>query len=188
MSSVIVSPEEQLYLQIIEDINKPTLRGKEAGLTTRLHAAQIEIASSLLKDKKDTLFIQCGRKMGKTELVCYLLWRHALLNPGSACYYVAPEASHGRKLIWDDRRLQRFLGTDSDKYLKSERNMEMKITFNNNSFIQVIGSENWSVANGLTPSFVVYDEFKVFHPKWHIEMNPNRLAKKAPLVIIGTPP
>jgi hypothetical protein len=40
----------------------------------------------------------------------------------------------------------------------------------------------------LTPSIAVYDEFKVFNSKWHTEFDPNRAAKAAPLVIIGTMP
>ena len=49
-------------------------------------------------------------------------------------------------------------------------------------------SENYMVANGLTPSIAVYDEFKGFNYRWHTEFAPNRAAKGAPLVIIGTKP
>jgi hypothetical protein len=66
--------------------------------------------------------------------------------------------------------------------------VDSRITFKNGSTIKIVGSENWAAANGLTPDFVVYDEFKVFHTQFHNEMNPNRIVRKAPLVIIGTPP
>lgn len=124
-----------------------------------------------------------------TQAACYVLWRHALLNPNSACYYIAPEGVHGRKIVWDKRRLQNFLGPASKKYIKEPiHNMSMKINLHNGSFIQVIGSENWEAANGLDPNIAVYDEFKAFNPKWHVEFSPNLIAHAAPLVIIGTQP
>ena len=165
----------QLYLQIIEDLHKDW----------QPHSGQLSVGKQLLNKDKNIIFLQCGRKWGKTEFAVYLLWRHALMNPGSTCYYVTPETSHGKKIVWFTNRLQTFGGK---RYLKAINNSDLRVIFNNGSYIQIIGSENFAAANGLTPDYVVYDEFKAFHPRFHIEMNPNRLSKKAPLVIIGTPP
>jgi len=185
---VVLNRNEQLWLQIKEDLNKPQGDGIKVGLTSRLHDDQIEQLKQLyLHDKKD-IFLSCGRKWGKTELMCYVLWKHALENPGSACYYVAPEGAHARELIWENNRLQNFLGKDSKKYVKGISNQKMVLSFNNGSYIRCIGSENYMVANGLTPSIAVYDEFKGFNPRWHVEFAPNRAAKAAPLIIIGTKP
>lgn len=191
----LLTKEEHLYLQIMEDLNKARGDGLLVGLQTRLHDDQIEQLKPLYEENEiNSMFISCGRKWGKTELVGYILWRHALLNPGSACYYVGPEAVHARKILWDTRRIQRFLGKDTDKYLdKSQgrtgvKEQEMKILLRNGSFIQVVGSDNYQVANGLTPHIAVYDEFKAFNHRWHTEFAPNRAAKAAPLVIIGTKP
>jgi hypothetical protein len=173
----------------MEDLNKARGDGLLVDMDQRLHSKQIECLKSLYRENKKLIFVPCGRKFGKSELAGYVLWRHALLNPGSACYYIAPEGSHGRKIMWDTQRLQRFLGKDSEKYLNGNpNNLEMKVKFKNGSFIQIFGSENWAAANGLTPAIVVYDEFKIFNPKFHIEMDPNRAAKSAPLVLIGTMP
>lgn len=120
-----------------------------------------------------------------TEVCAYALWRHALLNPGAACYYITPEYSHGREIIWNNGRLKKF---GPQQYIAQILKNESRIIFKNESFIKIVGSENWGAANGLTPDFVVYDEFKEFHSQFHIEMNPNRLVRKAPLIIIGTPP
>ena len=188
MSQIILDRQEQQYIQMLEDLNKPRGDGLKAGLNTRLHSDQIEVLKPLYQEGVKDLFLACGRKYGKTELVGYVLWRHALMNPGSACYYVAPEAAHARKLIWDNMRIQRFLGEDSAKYISTIRNQEMMIRFHNGSFIQLVGSDNYMVANGLTPHIAVYDEFKGFNPRWHIEFAPNRAAKAAPLVFIGTRP
>ena len=186
--SILLNPQDQLYLQIQDDLNKPRGDGLLVDLKTRLHEDQITQLAPLYNEGKKSLFLSCGRKWGKTELVGYVLWRQALLNPGSACYYVTTENVHARELMWNNNRIQRFLGEDSEKYIKTIRNQEMIIVFKNGSTIKLIGSDNYMVANGLTPHIAVYDEFKGFNPRWHIEFGPNRAAKAAPLIIIGTKP
>lgn len=186
--SKILSPDEQLYLQIIEDLNAPRGFGLDVNLDTRLHQGQIDALNNIYNGDCKLLFQPCGRKFGKTEQAAYFLWNSALKTPYSANYYVAPESSHGRKIIWDTQRLQRFLGNDSAKYIKTVKNQEMMIVFKNGSFIQVVGSENFGAANGLTPHAAVYDEFKRFHHRWHIDFAPNLVVHNAPLLIIGTLP
>lgn len=188
MSNVILSPKDQQYLEIMNDLNAVNERGAKSGLTTRLHEKQIDCLKPLYLENKNLIMLACGRKFGKSEVACYVLWRHALLHPGSACYYIAPEFSHARKIIWDKGRLPRFLDKNTHKYVASVQNIPMKIQLKNGSFIQVMGSDNWSAANGLDPNIVVYDEFKAFNTRWHTEFNPNRNAHNAPLVIIGTLP
>lgn len=186
---VLLGPEDQLYLQIMEDLNEPQGDGIKVGLKSRLHPDQIEQLKPLYQEGKKDLFLSCGRKWGKTELIAYVLWRHALLNPGSACYYVGPEAAHAKKIIWDGGRIQKFMGKNTSKYIQGKpNNLTMMIKLKNGSFIQIVGSDNYMVANGLTPSIAVYDEFKGFNYRWHIEFAPNRAAKAAPLIIIGTKP
>ena len=191
MSLIDLKPSDALYLQIMEDLHKYWAP----------HTGQVKVGMPLIQKDVNTVFIQCGRKWGKTDFAVYMLWRHALLHPGSTCYYITPELAHGRELVWHNGRLSQF-GREKDdkgrflpggaeplkKYIKSVANTDSRITFKNNSTIKIVGSENWAAANGLTPDFVVYDEFKVFHPMFHTEMNPNRIVRKAPLVIIGTPP
>jgi len=188
MTNIIISPGDQQYLEIIEDLNLPNIRGSNSGLESRLHEKQIECLKSLYIEKKSLLVLACGRKFGKSEIACYVLWRHALLNPGSACYYIGPESTHARKILWDKGRIQKFIGKAASKYVESTQNLMMKIQFKNGSFIQIVGSDNWAAANGLDPNIVVYDEFKAFNSRWHTEFNPNRIANNAPLVIIGTLP
>ena len=154
---IVLSKQEQEFLQIIEDLNKPRGEGIDVGLKTRLHQGQIEVLDGLIKGYFKTIFCPSGRKFGKSELACYFLFYFALMYPNSACYYIAPEASHGRKIIWDTSRLQNFLGADTQKYCLEPKNIEMKLPFRNGSFIQVIGSENYASANGLTPRAIVYD-------------------------------
>lgn len=188
MNDIVLSKQDQLSLQIIEDLNKPRGEGLRCGLTTRLHDAQIADLMPMYKDGITNTFLACGRKYGKTELAGYVLWRQALMHPGSECFYITPEAVGGRKIVWEGGRLQKFLGKDSEKYIASIRNQDMTIRFKNGSFIQVVGSDNYMIANGLTPDIAVYDEFKGFNHRWHVEFNPNRVVRNAPIVFIGTKP
>ena len=149
------------------------------------HPSQIEIGKQFFNNKIDTLFLQCGRKWGKTEFAIYTLWRYALLNPGKACYYITPELSHGEKINWHDPRILTF---GPQKYIKSVNNKDRIIQLTNGSFFQFIGSRNVTAANGLRPGLIVYDEFCEFYPKFHATMNPNRAVNESPLLIIGTPP
>jgi hypothetical protein len=172
----MLNKSQQLYLSILKDLHQ----------NWQPHEGQKEVGKPLLNDGKNTIFLQCGRKWGKSEFAVYMLWRWALLNPGSSCYYITPEMSHGKEIVWSNGRLQNF---GPKKYLQGEpNNTEMRVRFKNGSFIKILGSENFGAANGLTPAIVVYDEFKEFNPKFHEVMNPNRMVKSAPLLIIGTPP
>lgn len=188
MTQIKLSNNDLHYLRVLEDLNAPQGDGLLVGLTHRLHSAQIDALRPLYEDNCRILMLPCGRKFGKSEVVGYVLWRQALFYPGSMCYYIAPERTQGREIMWNNKRLQTFIGKASDKYIDKISDVEMKITFLNGSVIKILGSENWAAANGLTPSIAVYDEYKVFHPKWHTEFDPNRAAKAAPLVIIGTMP
>jgi hypothetical protein len=183
----LANKQAQEYLQMMQDLNKPRGMGVDVGLDTRLHQGQIDALSCLYTDSEVlTLFLACGRKFGKTEAVGYILWKHALENPGAACYYIGPQKDHARKLLWDNRRIQNFLLEDSAKYIHNIENDTMTIRFNNGSYIQILGSDNYAVANGLTPSIAVYDEFKHFRHMWHTEFSPNRAALGSKLIIIGT--
>lgn len=184
----VVSKEEQYWLNVTKDLFAPRGDALKVNVKNRLHLGQIDALKPMYEEGKSTLMLPCGRKFGKTDAAGFVLWHKALFTPGAACYFIAPEGSHARKLIWDNHRIQKFLGKDSIKYIKNIKNQEMKIEFKNGSFIQLMGSENWAAGNGLTPHIAVYDEFKAFHPQWHVEFAPNRAAKAAPLVIIGTLP
>jgi len=149
------------------------------------HKGQVTCGKALFQEDKRTLFIQCGRKWGKTEIIIYFLYRWALTNPGSSCYYISPFQKQSKEIIWANNRLQTFVDR---KYIRSINNTEMRITLNNGGFIKCDGSDNYEAYRGIDPGFVVYEEFKDFRPEFHVAMEPNLLVHNAPLVIIGTPP
>ena len=88
MSLIDLKPSDALYLQIMEDLHNYWAP----------HSGQVKVGMPLIQGDVNTVFIQCGRKWGKTDFAVYMLWRHALLHPGSTCYYITPELSHGREI------------------------------------------------------------------------------------------
>ena len=148
------------------------------------HPPQREILQNLFKSEKDRLFIQCGRKFGKTALAIYALWRWALSRPNQCCYYFSPYMNQTKEILWANRRLQDFGSRNS---IQSINNTEMRITFNNGSFIKASGSDNAESVRGITPDFVIYDEYRDFIESFHQVMSPNFASRMAKLLIITTP-
>lgn len=170
--------------QFLYDLNQPRGYGKKVGLKSALHEGQVKALAGILKDEIDTLLIASGRKWAKTETLLYSLWRQAGLYPGSACYYVAPTREQAKKLIWDTRRLHNYMPSH---YMEGRpNNRDLMIRLKNGSFIQLMGSENYEAANGLSPHLIIYDEFKAFHPSFHRTMGPNRVTHGAKLLVVGT--
>lgn len=150
------------------------------------HPGQVEIADALFNRNKKTLFVQCGRRFGKSEVAIYCAWRWAMFNPGSQIYIIAPQRKQAREVYWASGRLP-FYGPD--EFIEERLNGEMRLRFKNGSFIVVDGAENYEALRGITPDFVVYDEFKDHCKEFDVEvMQPATLTREAPLLIIGTPP
>lgn len=173
------------------------------------HLGQAPIAKSLLRDWKRYVFLQCGRKFGKTDFAIYCMYMFAILFPNSQIYYIADTMKHAGELVWHSSRLQKFflnpkrmIGESNEmlehrrkvgielhhKYVDKANNAEMRLKFKNGSFIKVDGAENYSNADGIEPDFMVYDEFKSHDYRFNEAMEPNLRVKKAPLLIVGTPP
>ena len=173
------------------------------------HSGQAPVAYALFRLYKRYVFMQCGRKLGKTDLAIYCMYMFAMLFPGSQIYYIADTMKHAGELVWENGRLPRFFlspkkyhwETDEEykerrelgkalheKYILKGNESEMRLTFKNDSFIKVDGAENYANADGIEPDFIVYDEFKHHDPRFNEAMEPNLRVKRAPLLIVGTPP
>lgn len=152
----------------------------------RPHPGQIAIGRALLFEGCKDIFIQAGRSFGKTELMAYLLWRWAMIYPGSECYYFAPFMKQAKEILWASRRVQTF---GPSEWVTGFNNTEMRISFANGSFIKLDGSDNEESYRGIKPrGLVVFDEFKDYRPEFYENFDPNRAAHNAPLIIVGTPP
>lgn len=175
----------------------------------RPHDGQIPIIKDMTMDFVQRVFLKCGRKFSKTETALAVSYLLALYFPKSQIYYIAPTLKHGGELVWHNNRLPGFFRTcmqypgedDKDyaerklygeslhkKFVMKTNSSEMRVFFNNGSWIKVEGSENYDNANGMNPHFIIYDEFKAHEPKFHEAMEPNLTTHRAPILIVGTPP
>lgn len=132
--------------------------------------------------------MRCGRKFGKSEFSIYTLYRWALTRPNGQFYYIAPFYNQAAELLWKPQRLQNFMGNHSHKYIADIAETDRRITFKNGSFIKLVGSDNYEAGRGLNPDGAVIDEFKDIDYRFYTGFEPNLLAKKAPILIVGTPP
>jgi len=151
---------------------------------------QKEVLEDLLVNKKRIVFLNCGRKFGKTEIAMYYLWRKAAEIPNSVWFYVCPTAELGKKVVWDTKRLQTF---GPRNYLldgkQGIKESTQSIHFKNGSGIYIVGSNvDTDSLLGVMPHGAVYDEFRAFSPRFHESMRANFLPHKAAVLIISTPP
>jgi hypothetical protein len=152
------------------------------------HIGQIEIGRAVFGEGARYVGVECGRNFGKTEILAYILHRWAMLIPNEQFYYVAPFYNQACELVWESGRLPNFLKHLREKYVAKVNETEHRMHFKNGSFIKLLGADNFETARGLKPRGVGYDEFKDFDYRFHKRMADNLGAKKAPIVIVGTPP
>lgn len=159
------------------------------------HEGQKQIGAALFTQEAKRVFVRCGRKFGKTSFSTYCLYRKALLEPGSRCYYLTPLKTQADEIVWSSGVVPNFI-LDPEQFedptlhplIKHVDKQKMRITFWNGSFIRVDGSDNVAAQRGWNPDFVVADEFADFDPRWAGVMIPNLLARKGTILFMGTPP
>lgn len=164
-----------------------------ADLHTHLHAvhrfphrAQGGLLRAVFAENRRVVMAQCGRSMGKTEMILYVAWRFALTHPGTETYIICPELKQAKKIYWYPRRLQHY---GPRKYILDEWESKLQVTFKNGSHILLDGCENYEALRGIKPDMVIYDEFQ-HHSKYFDEevMQPNLSTGNVTLVVMGTPP
>lgn len=153
------------------------------------HPGQVPIGRALFTDGKKEVILECGRKAGKTDFICYALYRWALTNPGTFNYYFAPFKDQINDLVWKNGRMPNFLPEHlQKKYIESINNTDQRIFFKNKSFIKCDGSDNYEKARGYSATGLsAYDETKDFRKEFHVGFDPNRAITDAPLLAVGSP-
>lgn len=154
------------------------------------HIGQIPVGKALFYNFIKRLFIECGRKWGKTELLIYVLYRVSLMKPNSWSYYILPLQNMILDVLWENNRLPGFLPNNlMKKYGITVDNQEYRISFGNGSFIKCDGSDNHQKGRGYSATgIIVYDEYKDHNPKFHDAFEPNLAITDSPIMFIGTPP
>ncbi len=149
------------------------------------HPGQIPVVVSLFRDNVKRLFLQCGRRVGKTEIATYAAIRWALTHPNAAVYIVGPVKKQMREVLWESNRIQHMA---PKQFVESVNNTEMRIRFTNGSFVNVDGSDNEDSLRGLRMNFLVIDEYKDVSATLFDTLSPSLADYDAPCMLVGTPP
>lgn len=150
------------------------------------HRGQHPVIRAFFNDRKKIVQMQCGRSAGKTETILYMAWRFALTNPGAEIYIICPELKQAKKIYWLKQRVQRY---GPKEFVTEIRESELRVLFDNGSYIVLDGCENYEALRGIKPTLVFYDEFQHHSREFHEEvMEPNLSNIELQLVVAGTPP
>lgn len=179
--------------QFMQDLTSTEFYPKEGQKT---------IGKAILSGKHRLVFVQLGRQAGKSEIVNGISWYKGLLSPRSSIYYFAPKQKQAKEIVWAKKRIQTMnaaTALDLDKlkdfndyghkYVKGKpNNAEMRLSWINDSFIKVDGSDNYDEYRGITPDLLIFDEYRDFRPGAYDALKASTTTKKACIVIISTPP
>lgn len=151
------------------------------------HKGQIPCRNALRDPACLYVFLQCGRKFGKTDWELNELVENCLLprNRGEVNYYVAYEEEQAKEIAWLEQRALRMC----DPFLVEKvYETEMRIVYKNGRHLLHTGSNNTKAARGKQPSMVAMDEFADFYPQFWENMEPNLSVFNAQAVFAGSPP
>lgn len=108
------------------------------------------------------------RRWGKDEVALHWTAAAASVRPGSY-WHLLPEASQGRKAIWDAVNPHTGRKRIDEAFPKEVRklrwNDEMKLELANGSTWQVAGSDNYDSLVGSSPAGVVFSEWALAKPQ-----------------------
>lgn len=161
------------------------------------HKGQVEVGKAVFNSPADLVYVECGRKFGKSEFGVYCCWLYALTHPNAEVYYLAPAVKQAKELVWSNNRMQTCNTYDEwfVKALESELGItvkiyyhEMRIMLSNGSFIKIDGSDNYNAQRGLKPDLIAADEYRDFKKEWIEAVRPNMSVKSGKILFITTPP
>lgn len=134
---------------------------------------------------KRFIFVQAGRRFGKTTYSQYWLTKNAYSKPNSIWWYVAPTFKAAKELMWQP--LMRDIPRED--ILKVNKTM-CDITLKNGSMICIRGSDREDNLRGRRDGIdgAAIEEFS-FHKAgvWELIIRPQLTDRKGKALFIGTP-
>lgn len=133
-----------------------------------------------------------ARQHGK-DFACwnFLIWE-ALGNVGTY-FYIFPEFSHGKRVIWNGITMdgRRYIDQLPAELILRKSSSEMSIELINGSRIQIVGSANYDALRGTPLKGAVLSEYAYQNPNvWDLVLDPvfsNKNNKDAWVVFNSTP-
>lgn len=149
------------------------------------HTNQLQAAQDLFFGGVKRMFLCLGRRFGKSALMCYMAVRWALTRPNSRIFILGPLLTTQREIILSSGLL---LNMVPRKYMADFNKTEGRVTFNNGSFIRILGADSPENLRGISCSLLLIDEIKDIKPDVLDILMPTLIDQDAPLVLAGTPP
>lgn len=149
------------------------------------HSGQISVGEHIFVNGARRVFLECGRKWGKTEFCADLCWRLGNMIQGGQIYYFGAYAKAVREFLWAPGRLQNH---GPKEYVKETHKTEMRLTFTSETFVKLDGSDEFKISKGFNPDVVILDEFADYSEDFWIAMSPNFASKDTIVIIVSSPP
>lgn len=126
-----------------------------------------------------------GRRAGKSKSAFQEILRHALSNPNSLCWWVAPTYSEAREIGFEEfKRYREELGPA----VVNVHNSVMKIEFSNGSKLYFKGADRKDSLRGRGLDYLVIDEAAfIERDLWKKVLRPALSDKHGRAMIISTP-
>ena len=158
-------------------------------LTWRPRTHQLELWRALLR-RTNRLDVVAHRRWGKDEVA--LNWAAYAANARPANYWhLLPEASQGRKAIWDavnpHTGLRRIEEAFPQQLRPTFKESEMLVEFGNGSTWQVLGSDNYNSLVGASVAGVVFSEWSLAKPEAWSHVRPILLQNDGWALFLWTP-
>jgi phage terminase large subunit len=149
---------------------------------------QLPILDAIENKNYKRVLVVMPRRAGKDVCAFNLMIRAALKRIG-VYYYIFPTYSQAKKVIWDSitNSGERFLDYIPKELVKSSNGHEMKITLNNGSIIQLVGSDNVDSLVGTNPRGCVFSEYALQDPRAYQFLRPILLVNDGWALFISTP-
>lgn len=174
-SEVLTDPRYADFARLLIDLNKKW----------KPNPGQMMAGNAVFNDNARRVFIECGRKFGKTDWAIDTCWRLGNMIRNGQGYYFAAFQKAVREIIWAPRRLQDWGPQDRILAINST---EMRVTFKTGTFVKADGADEFRFSKGFNPDFVVLDEFADYSQAFWQAMSPNFAAKDCIVIIISSPP
>src|SRR5579859_1267699 len=130
------------------------------------------------------------RRAGKDDVCLNWAAESALRHVGEY-WHMLPEASQGRKVVWDavnPHRGQRRIDQAFPAFMRSRiRDQDMSIQLTNGSLWRVVGSDNYNSLVGATPLGVVFSEWALADPAAWAFLRPILVENGGWAIFITTP-
>jgi hypothetical protein len=149
------------------------------------HDGQRAVGEKIFVEGARRVFIECGRKWGKSEFAVDLCWRFGNMIKGGQIYYYGAYQKAVREFIWAPQRLQLH---GPREYVKEINKNEMRLTWTTDTFVKCDGADEFKIGKGFQPDVVILDEYADYNPDFWTAMSPNYAPKDTIVIIISSPP